>query len=109
MVSFFSPQYSLLFLPRLTLLPFSALILFDLGALELQHNLKKIILVTRDKFSLNAEACFNNDCLHKDHDGNMLLDGEMVFAVRERERSSSFVRVESCIESVRIVNRLLPR
>jgi hypothetical protein len=66
----------------------AALILFDLGALQLCTHVRKFILVTHDRFAENAKACFEESLTEKldDHD---LLQGIREEDDRWRQRDNN--------------------
>lgn len=74
-----------------------AMMLYDLGAIQLLKNLRKIILVTKDKFSINAQACFYNDDRRYNHDA--------LTADIDRQ-DLPFITVESCKELVLCLGRI---
>jgi len=89
----YSPSILIL---SILILIYTALILFDCGALQTIRNLQKILLVTHDNFAQSAEACFNSDV--KDN-------------VPSKDDSGTNLRfqwVRSCAEATRAVNRLPP-
>ncbi|RYH28791.1 hypothetical protein EON65_10830 [archaeon] len=73
------------------------MMLYDLGAIQLLKNLRKIILVTKDKFSINAQACFYNDDRRYNHDA--------LTADIDRQ-DLPFITVESCKELVLCLGRI---
>eukprot|EP01031_Cornospumella_fuschlensis_P032600 gene32600-39417_t len=74
-----------------------AMMLYDLGAIQLLKNLRKIILVTKDKFSLNAQACFYNDDRRY---------GKDPFSMDSSQQDRPFVTLESCKELVQYLGRI---
>lgn len=93
---------------------YSALILFDLGALQLISAIAKIVVVTHDKFGQNAESCFYNDfqiemkrlkTLSKDQAD--LQPHHLYYLDQYRSPSNTkFVRVADCVTAARNVGRL---
>lgn len=75
-----------------------AMILFDLGVLYSVPSVKKILLVTGDKFGNNAEACFKND-----------LDYQSVSNTNSNDLNDlrvDFELVPNCVTASKSVGRL---
>lgn len=73
------------------------MMLYDLGAIQLLKNLRKIILVTKDKFSINAQACFYNDDRRYSKDDLSTDIGRL---------DLPFITVESCKDLVQYLGRI---
>eukprot|EP00981_Chlorochromonas_danica_P005944 scaffold1243_cov173-Ochromonas_danica.AAC.5 len=83
------------------------------GAIQLMKNVKKVILITGDKFALNAEVCFNNDNLTWRESmgfsrGRGLSFGNKILKEREQTERELFLMVPSCAEAALAIGRVVP-
>jgi formate dehydrogenase assembly factor FdhD len=103
-----------------------ALILFDLGALQLLSHLQKIIVVSQDHFTFNAHTCMENDLYHdyyysrgiihepssssssssSYHRTHYFSEQNQVFTWKMNDLQRKFEIADSCSKCAKLVGRL---
>lgn len=79
-----------------------ALIMFDLGALQLLSNIQKIILVTDDHFGGAAKGCFADDTLTDVFQDISTITSNTI----SKYSAVDFQVVPNCLSAARLVGRL---